>query len=1079
MPSKHIYLPLFLIFTLFFPSLTSAQSSKKAEPMVLQHADELQSNLDEENQIVSLFGRVWFKQGKMDLKSQRAIWYKKSGLVVFMGEVNITDVEYDLRADKVTYYQNSKRAVAEGKVKLIDKVQDIILTGEEAEYKKQEEFLTFRQSPALILDPHKKDSALTVTAQIMEYSRQTQIGTAIGQVQITKGDLIAACGRAIFYRQENKIILSENPQVIQKESRISGSQMTLFLKDNKLEQIEVEQAQGLYKNVKDTLKNIREENLLSGKKMVFSLRDEQIAEIKVIGNAQSLYSPATEDTSIIPKNLASGDTVQIFLTNGEVKKVIISGGAQGEYYFTPETRDTLNIEDTVRYQASVIEYQVDQQKIKLLGNSQLNWKSISLNAEEIDYDLKKENLLAYGRKSAQDGETTYVGAPVLKDGSEQIVGKQMAYDLKAKKGKVWAGETNLEAGIYRGELLRKISEDELLVNSARFTTCDKNDPHYYFGSSKMKIITQDKVIARPVVLYVAGLPIAALPFYIFPIKPGRHSGFLALDFGNFTGLDRFVRNIGYYWAASQYWDLETALDVYEQGGIILRGSARYALRYLLNGSVSGSFKREIQKSLFTETKNYRWDLQVNHYQTFSPTFTMSAYGTFLSDRNYYRDFNLNADERRNRILRSQVNFSKRWSTIGASLALDQNLNLDTENRTLYLPRATISKSSSPIFPGKQSASKEWYNFIYYSLNSNFTNLDQRDKDTSGAFLYKKFMTSDNFLSLNFSQNILRYFSFSPRVNYRETWYYVFNTNLSQKDSVPIENFERRGTYDLGVNLQTNLYGTFMTKIGNLLGFRHVMTPSVGFGWQPKFTENEALRIFTGSGGFSSERQFMNFSLNNLFQMKMKQNDQERKIELFNLNFASGYNFKAPVRKLSPLSTILRTAAIPHLDLALSAVHDFYHPTSNKFLRFSPRLVTFNISGNLYFQGTSATEAPQTEGYSSSSKSNWKVAVSHNYSEIRAVSATVKTHWLGFNTQFPVTRNWFLTYSSRYDVEQKKFADQTFEIYRDLHCWEARLVWVPEGFREGFYFRINIKALPDVKFEKGPGGLGGFLQQTLY
>lgn len=1077
MPARHIYLPVFLILALFFPCLTSAQSPRKAEPMVLQHADELQSNLDEENQIVSLFGNVCFKQGKMDLKSQRAIWYKKSGLVILMGEVNITDVEYDLRADKVTYYQNSKRAVAERKVKLIDKVQNVILTGEEAEYKKLEEFLTFRQSPTLILDSHKKDSALSVAAQIMEYSRQTQIGTAIGQVQINRGDLKATCGRAVFFRLENKIILSEEPQVIQKESQISGREMTLFLKDNKLEQIEVEQAQGLYKNTKDTLKNVQEENLLSGKKMVFYLKDEQIQEIKVIGNAQSLYSPASEDTSRIPKNLASGDTVQIFLTEGEVKKVLIAGGAQGEYYFTPETRDTLNLEDTVRYLASAIEYQVEEEKIKLQGNSQLNWRSISLNAEEIDYDLKKETLLAYGKKSAQEAETTYVGAPVLKDGSEQIVGKQMAYDLKAKKGKVWSGETDFEPGIYRGELIRKISEDELLVNSGRFTTCEKNDPHYYFGSSKMKIITQDKVIARPVVLYVAGLPIAALPFYIFPIKPGRHSGFLPLDFGNFTGLDRFVRNIGYYWAASQYWDLETALDVYEQSGIILRGSSRYAVRYLFSGSVSGSFKREIQKNLFTETKNYRWDLQVNHYQTFSPTFTMSAYGTFLSDRNYYRDFNLNADERRNRILRSQVNFSKRWSSIGTSLALDQNLNLDTESRTLFLPKATISKSSSPIFPGGSTGTKKWYNFIYYSLNSNFTNLDQRDKDTSGTFLYKKFMTSDNFLSLNFSQNIFRYFSFSPRVNYRETWYYIFNTNLS-KDSVATENFKRRGTYDLGVNLQTNLYGTFSTRVGNLIGFRHVMTPSVGFGWQPKFTENEALRIFTGAGGFSSARQFMNFSLNNLFQMKIRQNEQERKFELFNLNFSSGYDFKALTRKLSPLSTVLRTAAIPHLDLALSAVHDFYDPLTSKFLRFSPRLATFNISGSLNFQGASATEAPPTEGYSGSSKNNWRVVLSHNYSEIRGNSATVKTHWLGFNTQFLVTRNWFLTYSSRYDFDQKQFADQNFEIYRDLHCWEARLVWVPDGFREGFYFRINIKALPDVKFEKGPGGLGGFLEQAL-
>ncbi len=1077
MLSKIKFFNLLLILNLFCPSFILAQVSKKAEPMVLQHADELESNL--ENQIVSLFGKVWFKQGELDLESQRAIWYQKTGLVIFMGDVNISDPTYDLTSDKVTYYQNSKRAVAEGKVKLVDKTQDIILSGEEAEYQRQQEFLTFRQSPILILNSEKKDSAVTISSQIMEYSRQTQIGTAIGQVQISKGDLKASCGRAEFFNQENKIILTDKPQVQQKESQISGTRMTLLLKDNKLHQMDVEQTQGLYRNVRDTLKKTQEENLLSGKRMIFNLEEEQIQQIQVIGNAQSLYSPASEDTSKIPKNLASGDTVQIFLSNGEVQKVLISGGAQGEYYFIPESADTLNWEDTVRYQASAIEYQVADEKIKLEGNSQLNWKTVSLNAEEIDYDLKNDLLLAFGKKTADKGETTLVGTPILRDGPEEIVGKQMSYDLNSKKGKVWEGKTDFEAGVYRGKLLRKISDQELLVNSARFTTCDKNDPHYYFGSSKMKIITQDKVIARPVILYIGGLPIAVLPFYIFPIKPGRHSGFLALDFGNFTGLDRFVRNIGYYWAASQYWDLETALDVYEESGIIVRNSVRYAVRYQFNGSVAGSFKREIQKNLFTETKNYRWDLQVNHLQTFSPTFTMSAYGTFLSDRNYYRDFNLNADQRRNRILRSQVNFSKRWSTMGASLALDQNLNLDTQSRTLFLPKASFSKSSSPIFPGKPAGAKKWYNSIYYSLNSNFTNLAQRDQDTSGAFLHKKFMTSDNFLSLNFSQNIFRYFSFSPRVNYRETWYYVSNTNLSQKDSVTTENLKRRGTYDVGVNWQTNLYGTFLTKMGNILGFRHVLTPAVGFGFQPKFTQNENLRIFTGAGGFSSERQFMNFSLNNLFQMKVKQNEQERKIELFNLNFSSGYNFKALTRKLSPLSTSLRTSALPHLDLALSAVHDFYDPLSNKFLRFSPRLATFNISSSLNFQGKSATAAPEVAGYTSSSKAGWRVAFSHNYSEFRSVSNLVKTHWLGINAQFPVTRNWFLTYSSRYDFDQKKFADQTFEIYRDLHCWEARLVWIPNGFREGFYFRINIKALPEVKFEKGPGGLGGFLGETLY
>ena len=59
----------------------------------------------------------------------------------------------------------------------------------------------------------------------------------------------------------------------------------------------------------------------------------------------------------------------------------------------------------------------------------------------------------------------------------------------------------------------------------------------------------------------------------------------------------------------------------------------------------------------------------------------------------------------------------------------------------------------------------------------------------------------------------------------------------------------------------------------------------------------------------------------------------------------------------------------------------------------------------------------------------------------------------------------------YDIVKQEMADQTIEIYRNLHCWEGRITWIPSGFREGFYFRINIKALPEIKLEKGGTGLG--------
>jgi len=82
----------------------------------------------------------------------------------------------------------------------------------------------------------------------------------------------------------------------------------------------------------------------------------------------------------------------------------------------------------------------------------------------------------------------------------------------------------------------------------------------------------------------------------------------------------------------------------------------------------------------------------------------------------------------------------------------------------------------------------------------------------------------------------------------------------------------------------------------------------------------------------------------------------------------------------------------------------------------------------------------------------------------------KTHWASLSVDLWLTENWHLDYLNRYDFEDEKITEQTFELYRDMHCWEGRFTWVLQGYRQGYYFRINIKALPEVKIEKSRGGL---------
>ncbi|MCI0530379.1 MAG: hypothetical protein L0Y74_00270, partial [candidate division Zixibacteria bacterium] len=93
-------------------------AAEKSPPLILKHADQLETNLDNENLITNLNGNVWFTQGELDVKSKRAVWYKSAGQVVLIGSAVVQDSEHILKGERVIYYEKSGRAVATGDVSL-------------------------------------------------------------------------------------------------------------------------------------------------------------------------------------------------------------------------------------------------------------------------------------------------------------------------------------------------------------------------------------------------------------------------------------------------------------------------------------------------------------------------------------------------------------------------------------------------------------------------------------------------------------------------------------------------------------------------------------------------------------------------------------------------------------------------------------------------------------------------------------------------------------------------------------------------------------------------------------------------
>ena len=188
-------------------------------------------------------------------------------------------------------------------------------------------------------------------------------------------------------------------------------------------------------------------------------------------------------------------------------------------------------------------------------------------------------------------------------GESPILGEKMEFDLISKKGKITKGKTNFNQSFYNGETLTKDKNELFYINNSLFTTCELDHPHYYFHSKQMKMIPNDRVIAKPMTLYIRDLPIFYLPFAVFPNKNGdRISGWIMPTFGHRSSTGTYLDNLGYYYVVNNYSDYTFLFDIQDKKGIIANHEYRYKIRsgeswynYILEGYIK------------YETKNYLAD----------------------------------------------------------------------------------------------------------------------------------------------------------------------------------------------------------------------------------------------------------------------------------------------------------------------------------------------------------------------------------------------------------------------------------------------------------------------------------------
>ena len=855
---------------------------------------------------------------------------------------------------------------------------------------------------------HEKDKNLTT--DIFRYTETEGFrGMSFSAENNTKfqdGNRIISASVIKYDDYIQQMILDENCSVSEDGQELSGTRIIIQYADSILQNIAVSENATAYHNLSAKIRAESEfqnfRDAMSSTKMFAQFTDNEISILQLIGMAETIYN-VVDDSLLMGVNSATGDTITISFIDEEMNRIEVLGGARGK--FTPEAGNA-KVDSTVSYRAEYLDYHINEQLTYLEKDAVVSYQDTKLTSEFIEANWNTNLLTA---KADED-----IFPTVISESNEPMSGDFMEFDLLTKHGRVNQGKTKFNNGNYYGDEIFRDEPNIYHVDESVYTTCDNENPHYYLGSNKMKMVSGDRVVAKPLVLFIQDIPIVGIPFAVFPNKGGgRRSGWIMPSFDVVRG-STLLRGLGYFWAPNDYWDALVKANFHDQAGIDLYGKIRYEKRYSFSGSLSSTVHRKVVDSeitnIFSEY-NQSWDLKWRHSHTIDPTQKFSVNATYVSSSSMYQDYGWDQNTRLTQKIESRANYSKNWpgtkNSMSVSLSDSYDLmaiaKLPSEvskdsgevyiDRTQTLPSVNFRRGQTQIFGnGKKS---KWYHSIYASMSSNYTAnrkiglIAMNDSTWSNNRDYTNSEKITHSFSLSSPQTFFGWLTLNHRVSLKEEWIFKFReadiddeTGLFARDTnntilySEVEKFIPRHTGSASISTSTKLYGIFPISIGSLEALRHVASPSIGLSWKPDFSkqmfgydlgyfqkdaEGELFDKFSGSmiGSTSkTEQQSISLGLNNVFQAKIKSGDSYKKIDFLTWSLNSGYNAVADSLKFSTIRSSIRTNIPGGLKLDISMTHDPYAllpDSSGNYKRMDeflefPRMTSMSASTRLKLNG---------------------------------------------------------------------------------------------------------------------------------
>lgn len=290
--------------------------------------------------------------------------------------------------------------------------------------------------------------------------------------------------------------------------------------------------------------------------------------------------------------------------------------------------------------------------VVLEGDVEITHGQQTISAERLEVDLETMVVIA-------------VGNVVLDEGPSRITGESMVWDLETSTGTLSDATAYMAPEMYfRGETIERVGEDTYTVSKARFSSCPSDVPLWSFGTSKARIRMEGYAKASNVTMRGGKVPFLYIPYFLYPAKRERTSGFLMPNF-SYTESRGYSLGLSYFQTLGKSYDATFYVDAFTEDYLGLGTEFRYAPTPDSRGNIQGYFVDD------PNSEDTRWKVSWNHLSEQLP-WGLRAAVTYVnfSDFQFFRDFDRDLNRITIRSLYSTANLAGAWGAHSVNLLVD-------------------------------------------------------------------------------------------------------------------------------------------------------------------------------------------------------------------------------------------------------------------------------------------------------------------------------------------------------------------------------------------------------------------------